>query len=507
MASWYQLPEEIRRAVLDPLLHDGCRLADFATVSREWQAIIEKHTFSRIKLTPSRIGQLGSMVPHHRRSLVGYIWLCLELPEYDCLMCDPQDQDSWGLSSTGNILVTKSFQALFSTLSVWEPSGSLLLDISIYSPSDSEHWFKYLTFEPDVLANTSGQDQHAIQTMLAKAKAKTEVTDHHHGWVAGSRKSVPSDTAVEKLFEEIMDLGPFDDDEEESQWWKQLPLVPAITGVLLRQQNRRRWRPATLGHIFALLPGLQEIHYEPWREWLDIQQRWTDESFCLLLDSFSSDRLRRLVLFENFDQTYPASFTNLGCDPVRIPSSHVSRAVANASFSLEHLSASFIVEASQFFDIRELSWTWPNLTWLALTSRLLKPHESPTELDNMLKAAAEAAMKMPSLETMEIWNGDKGLAMFFRHQSAKGAQPAVITCRGTWELTLRPLVIQAWDAVAMRDRGQGHVIVKEVLDAGVDIRCHGDAIRHLNLSKPIIRPVSLRQIQMEYMLREGVQIQ
>jgi hypothetical protein len=128
------------------------------------------------------------------------------------------------------------------------------------------------------------------------------------------------------------------------------------------------------------------------------------------------------------------------------------------------------------------------------------------ELDDMLRAAAEAAMKMPNLETMEIWNGYKGLAMLFRYQRAKRGRPALITWRGTWELTLRPPVIQAWDSVALRHRGQGHVIVKKLLDAGC-VKSHGDAIRHLKLSRPVIRPVSLRQIQMEHTIREGLQSQ
>ncbi|PVH74316.1 hypothetical protein DL98DRAFT_604817 [Cadophora sp. DSE1049] len=501
MASWHRLPLEIRLAVLEVLLQDGCRLAVFATVSREWQTIIEKHNFSRIKLTSSRVAQLGSMVPHKRRSLVRYIWLCLELPEYDCSECEPQDPDSWGLSDAENSLVTTAFQDLFTTLSVWGPDSSLLLDVSIYSPSDSEHWFKYLTFEPDFASDMCGRDQYAKQTMMIKAEA----TDHHHGWIAGCRNSIPTSTAIEKTFEEIMGEGPFDDEEQERQWWQQLPLVPAVTGVLLRQQNRRRFKPTALAHMFARLPGLQEIHYEPWREWLDVQQRWTDQSLRLLFESLSSDRLRRLVLFENFDQTYPASYMHLGCELMRTPSSHVSRAVANASLTLEHLSASFIVEARLFFDARELSWTWPNLTWLAMTSQLLVPQERSTELDDMLRAAAAAAMKMPKLETMEIWNGEKGLAMLFRYQRAEGEQPAAITWGGTWDLTLRPLVIQAWDAVAMRHRGQGLIIVKELLDAGVCVKSHGDAIRLLKLSRPVIRPVSLRQIQMEHMIREGLQ--
>ena len=129
------------------------------------------------------------------------------------------------------------------------------------------------------------------------------------------------------------------------------------------------------------------------------------------------------------------------------------------------------------------------------------------ELDGMLRSAAAATTKMPNLETMEIWNGEKGLAMLFRYQRAELGRPATITLRGTWELTLRPNVIQAWDSVTLRHYGQGHVIVKELLDAGTCVKSHGDAIRYLKLSRPVIRPVSLRQIQMEHIIREGVQSQ
>ncbi|KAI1490014.1 hypothetical protein F5X96DRAFT_577363 [Biscogniauxia mediterranea] len=126
------------------------------------------------------------------------------------------------------------------------------------------------------------------------------------------------------------------------------------------------------------------------------------------------------------------------------------------------------------------------------------------ELDDMLRAAAA---KMPSLETMEIWNGGEGLAMLLRYQRVERGRPAVITWRGTWELTLRPPVIRAWDAVALRHRGQGHVIVKELLDAGACVEFHGDAIRHFKLSRLVIRPVWLREIQMEHIIYEGVQSQ
>ncbi|RHZ45012.1 uncharacterized protein CDV56_100434 [Aspergillus thermomutatus] len=406
-----------------------------------------------------------------------------------------------GISNTDNTLITTAFQDLFSTLSTWEPNGNLLLDISVHSPSDSEHWFKYLTFGPDIPSDECDLGLCTEQSMLAK------LDDHQHGWIAGSQISTPSTAGIHKVFDEIMGEGPFDDDKQENQWWQQLPLVPVVTGVLLRQQTRRRWKPGALAQMFARLPRLQEIHYEPWREWYDTQQRWTDQAFRPLFESLASSKLRRLILFENFNPQYALAFKGNadGCNPIRIPTSDVSWAVAKASLKLEHLSASFIVDASYFFHACKPSWKWPSLTSLALTSQLLTPDESPIKIDNMLQAAAAVAMKMPNLKSMEIWNGREGLAMLFRYQLTGEGQPAVITWRGTWEFTLRPPVVQAWEAVALEHCGhRSIIIVKELLDAGVVVKSHGDAIHHLKLLNPVIRPLSLQQIQMEHRIRAGV---
>lgn len=271
------LPPEIQLIILDALLQDGCSLASFATVSREWQAIIERHNFARIKLTPSRLADLNSTVRRNRH-LVGYVWLCLELQEYDCTECATQNSELWPVSDTDNILITTAIQRLFSTLSAWEPDGDLLLDISVHSPSDSEHWFKYLTFGPDLPPDECARVGCVQQAMLAK------LDDHRHGWLGGSQDVAPDRYAIDNVFKEIMGEGPFVDEEPEYQWWRQLPPIPAVTGVLLRQQNRRRWKPKSLAQMFARLPRLQEIHYEPWREWLDSLQEWTDRcKYCPLL--------------------------------------------------------------------------------------------------------------------------------------------------------------------------------------------------------------------------------
>jgi hypothetical protein len=73
----------------------------------------------------------------------------------------------------------------------------------------------------------------------------------------------------------------------------------------------------------------------------------------------------------------------------------VSWAVAKASTQLEHLSTSFMVDASYFLDARKPSWAWPNSTAFILTLQLLTPDGTPTEIDNLLQAAAGAIPEMP----------------------------------------------------------------------------------------------------------------
>ncbi|GKT58865.1 PRANC domain protein [Colletotrichum tofieldiae] len=192
----------------------------------------------------------------------------------------------------------------------------------------------------------------------------------------------------------------------------------------------------------------------------------------------------------------------IGCEKIRNPAPAVGQMVALASLKLEHLAASFIADASHFFKIHP-AWEWPNLTSLVLTSKLLTPDESSIEIGAMLRAAAAAAMKMPRLETMEIWNGRKGLAALFRYQAFRNIQQAVIVWRGTWKLAMEPSTIQAWEAVMHQYDGRRLGLVQERLDEAA-IESHGDAVHYLMLSGQIIRPISLQQIQIEQKALEGV---
>jgi hypothetical protein len=198
----------------------------------------------------------------------------VELKQYDCRKCANTDRDLWGLDNIDNQFIADAFESLFTTLSSWDPRGDLVLDISVYSPSDNQHWFRYLSFCSDTnlgkCLSHHGQEQ--ITTLM---------NNPAHGWVAGQQVLPPGRLATQVTFDEIMGEGPFDDEEPEMQWWRSLPLVPVVGVVLLRQQTRRRWKPIALANLLTRFPNMKELCYEPWREWTRIEGQ-TDERKCLL---------------------------------------------------------------------------------------------------------------------------------------------------------------------------------------------------------------------------------
>ncbi|KAH0432664.1 hypothetical protein CcaCcLH18_06240 [Colletotrichum camelliae] len=440
-ASWHRLPAEIRLEILECLLQDGCSVANFAAVSREWQQVIERKNFARITVTLSRLAEFNSMTLRNR-ALVSYIWLCIELEEYDCTKCGVAVEE-YGLcimSKADHVRIARTFTNLFSALGAWQPNGNLMLDISFHSPSDSDHWFKYLTFIPDTSA------EHYDWNRRLPKPTQANFDDKRHGWIAGHRVSSPEPVLIEDMF----------------------------------------------GGIECFVPRAHEVNSQ--------EAGSMTENYS---HSFETEYPQQWQWLEGIVDLKEAE----SCKPVRIPTPKVSKAIAHASFKLEHLSASFLVDASHFFSGCKPSRKWRKLSSLALTSRLLGPNASTTEIGVMLRTAAKVAMRMPKLRVMEIWNGREGLAALFQYKSMGHGQRPVITWRATWDYALQPSVIRAWEAVGIEHQGKHDwndcVVVKEILNVGA-VRCHGDAIHHLKLSSSVIRPVSLHQIRTESRILDGV---
>jgi hypothetical protein len=160
-----------------------------------------------------------------------------------------------------------------------------------------------------------------------------------------------------------------------------------------------------------------------------------------------------------------------------------------------------VVDADSFFalDDSQPPKRWPNLRHLFLTSHLLAPDQDETRVTDMLRAAAKAAVYMPKLETLQVWNGRRKLAALFKYEAAtEGGQPCTITWRGTWEFLLQASLIQDWQSLTSELSQHGMRVIYESIDGDL-VRCHGDAMLLLGLPDMVIRRVSLRQIQNEQM--------
>ena len=210
--------------------------ARYASICRVWQIIIERRKFARLKVTRSRLTGFSDVGYRHRH-LVKYIWFSIEPSEYHCPDCGGVVYN-WNQVPTKTI--RKAIQDLVIHLSTWEPSDSLLLDISVKAPGVLMHPSSTIQYGPGVISEPN--------------KAKIIQCSHwlHHTSIYGPLAYPLSRTTnVSK---------------PEPKPSHKVPKARAITSLLLRRQTRRPWRSEVLEELLDLLPEVHEIHYEPWRD-------------------------------------------------------------------------------------------------------------------------------------------------------------------------------------------------------------------------------------------------
>lgn len=206
--------------------------------------------------------------------------------------------------------------------------------------------------------------------------------------------------------------------------------------------------------------------------------------------------LQSLYVFEDFNKILnPERSTER-------PSPALGRRFSASTRSLEHFSASFLIDAKHFFegflpgkpqDPNEVPWK--NLRKIALTSHLLHPEIGRGIIAKLLLAAAGAAALMPKLETMEIWNGGEGHACIFRY-SLDGGRPK-ISWSSNWgaNLHLRSDVICSWATLP------NHRYLSRRLIATVNrlpykrgqVKSHATVISHLRLRRFVLHQISRYQ--------------
>ena len=244
---WHSLPVEIQTHILEALILHGDS-ARYASICRAWQTIIEPRVFARLNVTRSRLAGFSDIGYRHRH-LVKYIWFSIEPSDYNCPHCGGVGIENWHQVPTKTI--RKAIQDLVIQLSTWEPSGSLLLDISVKAPSALRHSSSAIHYGPGVISEPK------------KAKI-IQCSDLYHD-ISLQVKLAPF------LFKRTTEIS-------KPKPSHKMPKARAVTSLLLRRQNRHPWNLEVLEELLDLLPEVHEFHCEPWRDWRRMEERPTNTS-------------------------------------------------------------------------------------------------------------------------------------------------------------------------------------------------------------------------------------
>ncbi|KAM0429231.1 hypothetical protein ACHAPT_006445 [Fusarium lateritium] len=137
--NFTSLPLEVRLQIIADVIAISPRLPLLATVSREWQLEVEKKTFESLFISRDRLSHLHGMVTRTRERHVKHICFSIDILRYTCRVClFPNSAED--LSYNSSTVVT-SLETLLFILGGWT-EGGLTLEINVYSPSDSQHFFK-----------------------------------------------------------------------------------------------------------------------------------------------------------------------------------------------------------------------------------------------------------------------------------------------------------------------------------------------------------------------------
>ncbi|VUC32208.1 unnamed protein product [Clonostachys rosea] len=461
MPTWDSLLPEIRVMILGELERHPQKGA-YAAVSKEWQAVIEKSTFRRLKLKEACLDDFDRIVQHQR----GSVRHCLE-----------------------------------------PTREGLTLELNAYSTSDKEHWHKtcYLgTLEEDALLDSG------------RLLDTGQIDDPGHGWVHGRQVSPPPSGAIRRIYEDL--------NIKFHDQLPQVEVVTKF--LIRRQCRRQWTPPTLqriwekLPRLEEIVYEPWQLCEKP------LQEFQRDGEYYKMVTSHLPLHLKKLSVFEDFNETFLSlfqtqdSFLNneplllqlqthfgdlfnqelllaiqndlalINPDRVRVTSRQVAEGFAARSLGLEQLSVAFMAEARYFMDAAKKTWTWHELRSLSLTSRLMSRESSSEEISRLLHDAGAVALHMPELEMMNIWNGAQGEACAFMYRQ----EDSSITWRGTWEFKLSHDVLQSWKKVVARFARNEMQVRHQLL--GCEILSHGDAIHYLDLAF-VIDPVSLVQIRRE----------
>ncbi|RSL71979.1 hypothetical protein CEP54_001156 [Fusarium duplospermum] len=490
MALFYAFPQEIQQMILSELASIG-NLPSLACVDKHWQEYFEARSFRHLIINQNDIEYFEIIVQGRRRHHVKHLWLRILLPTWPWVRSSREEEDY--ILWRADRYFTGSIFDLFEVLSQWDGNLGIAFELSVHSPSDRGEYVQDDFFEREV---------NMYKEYLATNSTKTYkfVGDVYEPYFKVSGKlctaamldmwhRAPRDLfgwkPLEFNFHEQPDLTPIRKDEE-----PELSTVSVISKFLIRRSQFREIFPIALGKIWSSLPHLDQVAMERWRcVTVEDEEFWSEVvKWPLCLDLPLS--AKTLSLYgDTADIFHEWSSTEV--DTIRL-----AKYLRNYGKQLENMSISFLIDAKEFFQpfwTAQSGWTtsWENLKTLSLTCRAFKSF-STHRISGVLCAAANAAMKMPKLQLLELWDGVEDRASVFRYRVVD-TTVVEVTWLSTHILEINQKVIDAWTSVALAQGRPDIRVSTHKLDPD-KIRSAGSVLQYLHLRDQILHPVSRYRI-------------
>lgn len=419
-------------------------------------------------------------------------------------------------SYRNNVIFSEALWKLLDILSTWEVldpdhGQELTLELSAHSPSDSKHTLNH---------DAEDQDDYPYRASISGQRDYTERYNKDFGRLdinEWERLSHGYNLDINYLTTGVMDLDhtlnfakrPISllNFDYATKYLSRLPEVKMVSSFLMRRQSYRTLDNYALRRLVEeSFTGLRKLRLERWRLVDPRSQEAADWNLGLvlvsrqgaggILGSTTPSPLETLSLFEDFNQKMHIM------EPLHEPRpsrTKILQWVARSAVNIKNLSVSFMSDAKDCLELA--AYTFPKLESLALTSQhWLEPTQKNTE--KLFRLAARAALKMPKLQIMEIWNCGGDNAAILRYEATATAETSA--CRLTWRCSWResenPIewdgVIAAWGHVAATNASRLLRFTEDALPHGIErYLTYGGIMHQLKLRNLILDPISVVQVR------------
>lgn len=112
-------------------------VANYAGVCREWQDLVERHTFRDLRLGWARLADVDRILCRRRQAYVRSVYLAVKLEPYGLEVYG--DFETAEETARNSAVFSETLRLFFEAFSRWAPGAGISLSIRAFSPSDTGH--------------------------------------------------------------------------------------------------------------------------------------------------------------------------------------------------------------------------------------------------------------------------------------------------------------------------------------------------------------------------------